>query len=103
MSHQTVARAVTRSAWVLAVSALLAGPLAAQNSTQTDITKEAWLTPPPDIASAVLAPRYLNVSLNNPSPNRKQFLRTVTEDMPTQALFAKPHFYLGGLQVDPKA
>lgn len=98
-------RATTRAA---AVFALFAAPLlaSAQNNQQQvppEITKEAWLTPPPEIANIVLAPRHLNVSLNNPSPTRKQFLRTVTESMPTQAMFAKPHYYLGGLQVDWRA
>ena len=86
---------------VLAAIALFGAPLAAQNAAHSEATtKEAWMTPPPEIASVVLAPRYLNVSLNNPSPTRKQFLRTVTEDMPSRAKFAKPHYYLGGLQVD---
>ncbi len=109
MSYPSVLRVVTRSLGTLAVSALLAVPLVAQSTTTTTtglpdaITREAWLTPPHEVASVVLAPRYLNVSLTNASPNRKQFLRTVTESMPTQALFAKPHYYLGGLQFDYRA
>ena len=97
-------RATTRGATLFA---LLLAPVLVQAQTTAqlpeEIKKEAWLTPPPDIAKVVLAPRHLNVSLNNPSPNRKQFLRTVTENMPSQAIFAKPHYYLGGLQVDWKA
>src|SRR5688572_16262849 len=100
----TLTRATTRGA---AVFALVASPLLvqAQNTAQVPetITKEGWLTPPAEVASVVLAPRYLNVSLNNASPNKKQFLRTVTESMPSQAQFARAHFYLGGLQIDPKA
>ncbi|MEX2281169.1 MAG: prolyl oligopeptidase family serine peptidase [Gemmatimonadota bacterium] len=105
MPYQTVARGFTRPLRVLAAAVLLVTPLTAQNSAAPPeaISKEGWLTPPPEIANVVLAPRYLNVSLSNPSPNKKWFLRTVSENMPTQALFAKPHFYLGGLQVDPKA
>jgi dipeptidyl aminopeptidase/acylaminoacyl peptidase len=108
MSFQSVLRGATRTLGLLAILALPAAPLVAQNTAATAnlpeaITKEAWLTPPPEVASVVLAPRYLNVTLTNPSPNRKQFLRTVTESMPSQAQFARPHYYLGGLQVDYRA
>ena len=100
----TLTRASLRGAAVLA---LFAAPVLvqAQNTAQVPetITKEAWLMPPAEVASVVLAPRYLNVSLNNPSPSRKQFMRLVTESMPTQAQFAKPHYYLGGVQIDWKA
>src|SRR5262245_31956567 len=97
----TVARGA-RPLCAFAAFALLGAPLAAQNAaTHSEATtKESWMTPPAEVSSVVLAPRYLNVSLNNPSPNRKQFLRTVVEDMPTQAKFAKQHYYLGGLQID---
>ncbi|MGH7471910.1 MAG: hypothetical protein ACRENP_28495, partial [Longimicrobiales bacterium] len=67
MSYPSVLRVVTRSLGTLAVSALLAVPLVAQSTTTTTtglpdaITREAWLTPPPEVASVVLAPRYLNV------------------------------------------
>ena len=105
MSHLTVARGLSRSIGFLAAAALLVGPLTAQNTATLPeaVSKEGWLTPPKEIVDAVLAPRYLNVTLSNPSPNKKWFLRTISENMPTQALFSKPHFYLGGLQVDPKA
>ena len=100
MSVSSVPRGA-RPLSVLAALVLFGAPLAAQNGTyQEATTKESWMTPPSDIANVVLAPRYLNVSLNNMSPNRKQFLRLVVEDMPTQAKFARPNYYLGGLQID---
>lgn len=98
-------RAVTAS--LLALVAVL--PVQGQNAQSTKsslpaaITDEGWLTPPADIANIVLAPRHLNVSLNNPSPNRKQFLRTVGDGLPSQLDFAKPHYWLGGVQIDPRA
>ena len=59
--------------------------------------RKLWL--PDEIAKVVLAPRHLNVSLTNPSPDRKYFLKAQSEGMPTMAVFAKPHYYLGGVQV----
>lgn len=97
---RALARAATLSLWSL----LAVLPAAAQNGkTPEEFTKEAWLTPPANIAEEVLAPRHLNVSLSNPSPNRKFFLQQQSEGMPSMAAFAKPHVFLGGLQVDLKA
>ena len=67
------------------------------------ITHEGFLSPPDEIAKVVLAPRHLNVSLTNPSPDRKYFLKAESEGMPTMAVFAKPHYYLGGVQIDHRA
>ena len=90
-----------------------AGQLSAQANTQAattpssavvnPITHEGFLSPPEEIAKTVLAPRHLNVSLTNPSPDRKYFLKAQSEGMPTMAVFAKPHYYLGGVQVDHRA
>lgn len=67
------------------------------------LTTERYLTPPPAIAEAVLAPRYGNVTLSNPSPDGRYFLEVESEGLPSLATFARPHYYLGGLQVDPRA
>jgi len=67
------------------------------------LAKEGYQVPPPDIAKLVLAPRHLNVSLSNGSPDRKHFLREESEGMPSVQTFGKPHVYYGGVQVDPKA
>ena len=76
---------------------------AAANGGINPITHEGFLAPPDEIAKVVLAPRHLNVSLTNPSPDRKYFLKAQSEGMPTMAVFAKPHYYLGGVQVDHRA
>ena len=103
-------RAIDR--WLLgtAAIALLAGsPLPAQNAASSNgaapnpITHEGFLSPPAEIAKTVLAPRHLNVTLSNPSPDRKYFIKAQSEGMPTMAVFAKPHYYLGGVQVDHRA
>jgi dipeptidyl aminopeptidase/acylaminoacyl peptidase len=88
----------------LAVALAFGSPLAAQSNAATNaITHEGFLAPPDEIAKVVLAPRHLNVSLSNPSPDRKYFLKAQSEGMPTMAVFAKPHYYLGGVQVDHRA
>lgn len=67
------------------------------------LAKEGYQAPPAEIAKLVLAPRHLNVSLAQPSPDRKLFLKQESEGMPSVQAFGKPHKYYGGLQVDPKA
>ena len=83
-----------------------APPAPANNAAKAEInpiTHEGFLAPPDEIAKVVLAPRHLNVSLTNPSPDRKYFLKAQSEGMPSMAVFAKPHYYLGGVQVDHRA
>ena len=67
------------------------------------LAKETYQLPPPEIVKLVTAPRYLNVALTTPSPDRKHFLREDTEGLPNVAAFGKPHHYFAGLQVDFKA
>jgi dipeptidyl aminopeptidase/acylaminoacyl peptidase len=65
--------------------------------------QEGWARPPEPIARAVMAPRHENVTLSNPSPDQRYFLRQESEGLPTMASFAREHLWFGGLQVDPKA
>ena len=44
------------------------------------------------------APRHLNVTLSNPSPDRSRFLHVRSEGLAPVALFAKPFYNLGGVQ-----
>jgi len=78
---------------------LLPAVVAAQDALET----ETWTRPPEHIARAVLAPRYENVSVNDMSPDRRFFLHTRSDGMPSMADFAKTHLWLGGLQIDPHA
>ena len=64
------------------------------------ITTEAFLRPASNIADAVMAPRHLNVTLGNPSPDGMHFLNQQGDGPPTMAMFAKPFYRLGGLQID---
>ncbi len=82
----------------------IACPASAQQSAVDSVLRaEAFLQPAPDIAEAVLAPRHLNVTLGNPSPDGRLFLRSIGRGAATMAAFAKPFFRLGGLQIDWQA
>ena len=85
-------------------------PLFAQAATQTNsswadelLKKETYQRPPKEIADAILAPRYRNVTLSDASPNRQWFLDEVAAGMPDVSTFGRAHHNLGGFQVDIKA
>jgi dipeptidyl aminopeptidase/acylaminoacyl peptidase len=80
--------------------ALFVTPVAAQEDV---LRQEGWARPPEAIAQAVLAPRHENVSLSNQSPSGRYFLHQASEGLPSQANFARPSLWFGGLQVDPAA
>ena len=59
----------------IAVLPLTVGAQSGLTQSPDDILKhESYQTPPKDLADAVLAPRYLNVSLTNASPDKKWFV-----------------------------
>jgi dipeptidyl aminopeptidase/acylaminoacyl peptidase len=64
---------------------------------------EHYVTPPQEIAEAVLAPRYLNVSLTNISRNRRWFLSEVGDGPVPMARFSTPFDELGGQFLEPGA
>ncbi len=49
-------------------------PAAPPSADDAVLQAESYQTPPKELADAVLAPRYLNVTLGNPSPDKKWFL-----------------------------
>jgi dipeptidyl aminopeptidase/acylaminoacyl peptidase len=81
-------------------SADVAAQLAADRAL---LAQETYQLPPADIVRLATAPRFQNVSLTQPSSNRKYFLREQSEGLPSVTSFGKPHYYFGGLQVDFKA
>lgn len=104
--RQVSPRARRRGVWFALWLAILAVPAAAQDaawSADQVLAQEGWARPPAPIERAVLAPRNQNVTLANASPDRRYFLRTETEGLPTMAAFAKEHLWFGGVQVDPRA
>ena len=96
----------------LLLAAALVTPLIAQQAASADpklsalretLAKEGYIEPAPAIAKLVTAPRHLVVQLSTPSPDRKWFLREVTDGLPSVQTYGKPHVYFAGLQVDTKA
>lgn len=67
------------------------------------LSSEKYMRPPAEIERLVAAPRHLNVTLQNQSPNRRYFIKLQGEGMPTVKNFGKPWHNLAGLQIDPKA
>ena len=75
----------------------------ARAALRAALEHEGYGTPPAEIASIVTAPRHLNVTLSNPSPDRSRFLHVRSEGLAPVALFAKPFYNLGGVQIDRQA
>lgn len=89
---------------VLLSAQLLAQQAASPSSWADDILKrETYTTPPPELADAVLAPRYKNVALTNASPDKKWFLDEIGDGPVPMKIFSKPFHELGGVFVDFKA
>lgn len=87
---------------ILVLAAVL--PVRAQERvTDSALNAERFLRPPAEIAEAVLAPRHLNVTLGNPSPDGRFFLWQQGGGPPSMASFAKPFYRLAGLQIDSRA
>ena len=87
----------------LAGMLLGAARLPAQQSVEADkalLATERYVRPPAEVAKLVIAPRQLNSTLTQQSPDRTHFLVVHSEGLGSEAKFAKPHLYLGGLQVD---
>lgn len=67
------------------------------------LNQEGYVAPPAEIADAVLAKRYLNVSLTNLSPDKKWSLFQVGDGPVVMKTFSKPFDELGGVFIDFKA
>ncbi len=88
--------------------AILAGPVRAQNVAQQGwnpkeaLASEQYVKPPAVVERIVTAPRN-NIALTSPSPDKKYFLKVESEGLPTIDAFGKPHYRLGGVEIDFKA
>src|SRR5262245_21973868 len=88
----------------IAVLPLTLGAQSGASKSPDDILKEeTYQTPPKELSDAVMAPRYLNVSLTNVSPDRRFFVDEIGDGPVVMKTFAKPFHELGGLFVDFKA
>lgn len=70
-----VAPALVLAAWQFPLSAQSSAPQTPQSSSWADeiVKKEGYVTPPAEVADAVLAPSHLNVTLASASPDKKWF------------------------------
>jgi dipeptidyl aminopeptidase/acylaminoacyl peptidase len=64
---------------------------------------EGYVMPPAELAAAVLAPRGMNVTLGNPSPDKKWFLSEINDGPVPMTIFGKPFDEMGGVFIDYKA
>ncbi len=67
------------------------------------LAAEHYVEPPKELVDAVLAPRYLNVSLSNLSPDKQWYLDEVGDGPVVMKTFSKPYHELGGVFIDFKA
>jgi len=67
------------------------------------IKQEGYAAPPPELASAILAPRHLNVTLSNLSRDKAWFLDEIGDGPVVMKTFSKPFHEMGGVFVDFKA
>jgi dipeptidyl aminopeptidase/acylaminoacyl peptidase len=96
--------AVTPTRGSFAVAAALAALLSIPVSLWAQdaaLEAEAYIRPAAPIAEAVLAPRHLNVTLSDVSPDRRRFVVTRNDGLPKLADYGRPAHNLGGLQIDP--
>ncbi len=94
--------------WLAATVLVTVAPLAlsAQRSVEADralLAQERYITPPPEVARLVTAPRQQNAMLAPQSPDRRHFLAMHGDGLGSNERFARAHVYLGGLQVDTRA
>ena len=94
------------------VAALLLASATALYAQQNGVTpwqprevlaKETYVVPPASIERLVTAPRQNQSPLTDLSPDRRFFLKPLSDGLPSVQTFGKPHIYLAGLQVDYQA
>jgi dipeptidyl aminopeptidase/acylaminoacyl peptidase len=78
-------------------------PKAPETWADRVIRQEGYATPPPELVSAVLAPRYLNTSLTNLSSDKKWFVDEIGDGPVVMKTFSKPFHELGGVFIDYRA
>jgi dipeptidyl aminopeptidase/acylaminoacyl peptidase len=89
----------------LLLVAVVAAPLTAQSQRDplTVLADQSFVTPAGDIAEMVLAPRYLNVTLTNVSPDKRWFIHEIGDGPVTMDRFSKEFDELGGVFIDYRA
>ena len=95
-------RLLTRITLLSAVLIALPDESAAQQQRdpQAILADKAFVSPPADIAEAALAPRWLNATLDEVSPNQRWFLHQVGDGPVDMERFSKDFDELGGVFID---
>jgi dipeptidyl aminopeptidase/acylaminoacyl peptidase len=90
---------------LLVATASLLAPAEAQGQRDPHaiLADKGYVTPPGEIAEMVLAPRYLNVTLTEISPDRRWFLHEIGDGPVTMDRFSKDFDELGGVFIDYQA
>ena len=100
-------RTIRRSVPALALFASLvaAGSLTAQDmrSPVEILADKAYVTPPSGIAEAALAPRYLNATLTEVSPDKRFFIHEIGDGPVDAERFSRDFDELGGVFIDYQA
>ena len=73
------------------------------SAAQAILDAKEWVQPPAEIADAVLAPRYLNATLSQASPDGRWFVHVVGDGPVTMDRFSRPFDELGGQFLEPQA
>jgi dipeptidyl aminopeptidase/acylaminoacyl peptidase len=81
----------------------IAAPAQAQRDPQAVLADKSFVTPPADIAEMALAPRYLNASLTNVSPDKRWFIHEIGDGPVTMDRFSRDFDELGGVFIDYQA
>ena len=102
-------RPLSRLVAIGVAAAAFAVPLGAQNAVvqqgwnpQQILRTETFVKPPADVERMIMTPRT-DISFTTPSPDRKWFLRALSNDRGDIDAYGKSHINLGGLQIDTKA
>jgi dipeptidyl aminopeptidase/acylaminoacyl peptidase len=88
---------------LLSPGAAVAIPFSGDGWQDKVLTHEGYVIPPRELADAVLAPREMNLTLSNPSPDRKWFLDEIGDGPTPMTIFGRPFDELGGVFIDFKA
>jgi dipeptidyl aminopeptidase/acylaminoacyl peptidase len=67
------------------------------------LSHEGYVMPPRELADAVLAPREMNLTLTNPSPDKKWFIDEIGDGPVPMSIFGRPFDELGGVFIDYRA
>ena len=84
----------------LVLPALPSVALGQSADPQAVLADKSFVAPTNDIADMVLAPRYLNVTLTDVSPDKAWFIHEIGDGPVTMDRFSKDFDELGGVFID---